>query len=473
MGFADLSATEVARRVRAREWTARDATLEALGAIDELNGELNCFVAVDEGRALEQADAVDALVASGADPGALAGVPIGVKDLEDAAGYRTTLGSVLEADAPVALRDSHLVERLRRAGCVVVGKTNTPEYGWTACTDNALFGYTHNPWQPGRSAGGSSGGSAAAVASGMVPLATGSDGGGSIRIPAALCGLPGFKPSFGRVPVGGARPPGWLHLSAKGPMAKTVGELAVALDAVIGPEQDDLSSLPRPDVAFLDQVGDPGLPVRVAWSPTLGYAEVDDEVARVCAAAVAAIAQTGVEVVEVETVFEEDPIRDWLPLVAACHARDLAHRADHPRFGELHPQLRELVARGTSVSGVEVVRAQDAFHRCNLRLVELFRDVRLLLTPTTAAAAPRQHDGVLGLVNGRLDPAWVRFTYPFNMTRNPAASVPAGLTAEGMPVGLQLVGPQHADALVLRAAAALEGALGFDARAARVSSARR
>lgn len=473
MGFADLGVAEVARRVREREWSAREATLESLAAIEELNGELNCFVAVDADRALEQADAIDALVASGADPGPLAGVPIGVKDLEDATGFRTTYGSVLEADAPVAVRDSHLVERLRRSGCVVVGKTNTPEYGWNACTDNALFGYTHNPWQPGRSAGGSSGGSASAVAAGMVPLATGSDGGGSIRIPSALCGLPGFKPSFGRVPAGGPRPPGWLHLSAKGPMAKTVAELALALDCVVGPEQDDLSSLPRPDVPFAEDVRDPRLPVRVAWSPTLGYAEVDHEVARVCAAAVAALSGAGVDVVEVDEVFESDPIREWLPLVAACHARDLAHRKDHPRFAELHPQLRELAAWGEEVRGTDVVRAYDAFHRCNLALVELFRDARLLLTPTTAAVAPRREDGILGVVNGRQEPSWVRFTYPFNMTRNPAATVVAGLSREGLPVGLQLVGPQHADALVLRAAAAIEATLAPVGRPGVVSSARR
>ncbi len=473
MGFVDLDVAEGARRVRDKEWSAREATLESLEAIGALNGELNCFVAVDADRALEQADAVDALVAAGADPGPLAGVPIGVKDLEDAAGFRTTYGSVLEADAEVATRDSHFVERLRRCGCVVVGKTNTPEYGWTGCTDNALFGYTHNPWAPGRSAGGSSGGSAAAVAAGMVPLATGSDGGGSIRIPSALCGLPGFKPSFGRVPVGGPTPPGWLHLSAKGPIAKTVDELAVVLDCVVGPEQDDLSSLPRPDVSLLEAVREPGLPVRVAWSPTLGYAEVDDQVARVCASAVSALAGAGIDVVEHDAVFDEDPIADWLPLVAACHARDLEDRMDHPRYDELHPQLRQLAARGRDVRGVDVVRAYDAFHRHNLRLVELFRDVRLLLTPTTAAAAPRREDGVLGSINGRLDPAWVRFTYPFNMTKNPAATVVAGLTDEGLPVGLQLVGPQHADALVLRTAAAFARELGTPGRPAVVSPARR
>jgi Asp-tRNA(Asn)/Glu-tRNA(Gln) amidotransferase A subunit family amidase len=244
-------------------------------------------------------------------------------------------------------------------------------------------------------------------------------------------------------------------------MARTIAEIAVALDCVVGPEQDDLGSLPRPEASLLDAVADPGIPVRVAWSPTLGYAEVDADVLSVCERALSAFEQLDIEVVEVPVVFDRDPVIEWLGLVAACSARDLAASRDHPRYGELHPQLRALAKRGESVTGVEVVSAIDAFHRWNLALVELFRDVRLLVTPTTAAVAPRVEDGTLGMVNGTLVQAWVRFTYPFNMTRNPAATLCAGLGAEGLPVGLQLVGPQHADALVLRSAAALEAQLGF------------
>jgi aspartyl-tRNA(Asn)/glutamyl-tRNA(Gln) amidotransferase subunit A len=298
----------------------------------------------------------------------------------------------------------------------------------------------------------------------MVPLATGSDGGGSIRIPSALCGLSGLKPSFGRVPAGGPTPPGWLTLSAKGPMARRITDVAIALDAVVGPEQDDLSSLPRPEASWVDAVEDPGLPTVVGWSPTLGYAQVDGAVRRVCERALTVLEGQGVEVIELPSVFEADPVRPWLDVVAACHARDLAAHRDHPRYGDLHPQLRETVEYGETVTGVQLVRALDEFHRLNLRLVELFHKVRLLITPTTAALAPHEDDGVAGIVNGVRDLAWVRFTYPFNMTRNPAATVCAGLSDTGLPVGLQLVGPQHADLLVLRSAAALEAAIGFDAR---------
>lgn len=464
MEFLELTVAEVARRVRSGECTARETTEAALAAIESRNVMVNAFVAVDAERSLEQAAAIDALVASGADPGPLAGVPLGVKDLEDAAGFVTTHGSALDADAQVAARDSHQVARLRRAGCVVVGKTNTPEYGWTAWTSNALFGFTRNPWNLEHSAGGSSGGSAAAIASGMVPLATGSDGGGSIRIPSALCGISGFKASFGRVPVGGPTPPGWLHFSSRGPMARSISDVALALDTVVGPEQDDLNSLPRPEASWLDAVDAPGLPARVGWSPSLGYADVDAACLERCEAVLALLVDNGVEVVELDGVFDEDPVGPWMTVVAACHARDLADMKDHARYDELHPMLRSLVEMGERVTGADIVRAYDVFHAMNLRLVERFRDVRLLLTPTTAATAPHERLGVLGVVNGVEDPAWVRFTYPFNMTRNPAATLCAGLTPAGLPVGVQLVGPQHADLVVLRAAAAIEALIGFDAR---------
>jgi Asp-tRNA(Asn)/Glu-tRNA(Gln) amidotransferase A subunit family amidase len=462
--FFDLSAREVAARVRAREWSAREAAQASLDAIEARNGEVNAFIALDPERTLEQAAAVDALIAAGGDPGPLAGVPLGVKDLEDAAGFPTTYGSPLQHDAPLAARDSHLVARLRRAGCVVVGKTNTPEHGWTAWTSNSMFGFTRNPWHPSHSAGGSSGGSAAAIASGMVPLATGSDGGGSIRIPSALCGLSGFKASYGRVPVGGALPPSWLQLSAKGPMARSIVDVAHALDAVVGPEQDDLGSLPRPEASWIDAVRAPGLPTRVGWSRTLGYASVDADVLSVCERAIATIAAQGVEVVELDDVFDVDPVLTWLTIVSACHARELGPFKNDPRYGQLHESLRAQVDMGERLSAVDLVRAFDEQHRLNLRLVNRFHDVRLLLTPTTAAAAPHEEHGILGSVNGELDAAWVRFTYPFNMTRNPAATVCAGRTDAGLPVGLQLVGPQHADLSVLRAAAALEIALADDAK---------
>ncbi|HLN16255.1 MAG TPA: amidase family protein [Acidimicrobiales bacterium] len=465
LDFRRTTVTQLAGMVSRAEVSARELTQLALDRIEALNPTINAFVAVDGERALEQAAAVDQLVATGADPGPLAGVPIGVKDLEDAAGFRTTKGSPLYADAAPALADSMLVARLRAAGCVVVGKTNTPEFGWAAKTDNALFGPTRNPWQTDHGPGGSSGGSAAALAAGMVPLATGSDGGGSIRIPSSCCGLSGMKPSLGRVPTGGPHPPEWLDLSSKGPMARRIADIVHALDVAVGPEPTDLRALPRPEASWPAVLDDPHVPARVAWSPTLGYAVVDREVLEICERAVGVLESLGAEVVQVDTVFEEDPVGPWLTIVTACLLRSHRRFEDDEAFARVDPGLVALMDPARTAGAVDVVEALDAGHRLNLRLVELFHDVRLLVTPTLAAPPPPLELGGAGLLNGEVDVNWVRFTYPFNLTRSPAATVCAGLTASGLPVGLQLVGPQHGDLVVLRSAAALEAALGFDALA--------
>jgi aspartyl-tRNA(Asn)/glutamyl-tRNA(Gln) amidotransferase subunit A len=462
MDFRTTSVRELARQVRSAERSARELTEAALARIEELNPTVNAFVAVDGERALEQAAAVDQIVASGGDPGPLAGVPIGVKDLEDAAGYRTTRGSVLLADAPVAANDSPHVARLRAAGCVVVGKTNTPEFAYSGHTTNVLFGGTKNPWHLDHVAGGSSGGAAAALAAGMVPLATGSDGGGSIRIPSSCCGLSGMKPSLGRVPAGGPEPPSWLDLSTRGPMARRMADIVAALDVVVGPEPSDLRSLPRPEASWPAVLQDPHVPARVAWSPTLGYAEVDREVLAICERALGVLESLGAEVVEVDTVFDNDPVEQWLSLVAVCLLRTLDPLRDHPRFDEVDPTLVSIAESGRTTSAVKVIEALDACHAMNLRLIALFHNVRLLCTPTMAAPPPPIALNGAGMVNGKEDLNWVRFTYPFNLTRSPAATVCCGLSAEGLPIGLQLVGPQHADLVVLRAAAALEAGLGFE-----------
>lgn len=463
--MAHQSLAEIAEQVRGGRRSAVSVAEEALARIEAGNGRLGAFVALDPERSLAQARAVDELVAEGVDPGPLAGVPLGVKDLEDAVGFPTTQGSPTHADAAPATKDSSLVARLRQAGAVVVGKTNTPPYGWTARSEG-LFPVTRNPWNPEHHAGGSSGGSAAAVASGMVPLATASDGGGSIRIPAALCGLPGFKASTGRIPNGGDEGSGWLSLSSKGLLAGSVADTAFALDVVAGPEPSDLRALPAHHGSFAADVADAGLPAVVAWSPNLGYADPDAEVLAACLEAVAAIEAAGVEVVEVEGPFDHDPVAEWMAIVATCLARSTAEDRDHPRYGELHGNLRAMVDLGDRLGAVDLVRAFDQVHRDNLGLVELFRHQRVLLSPTVAATAPPVSCDVDGLVNGQRRVDWVQMTYGFNLTRSPAGTVPVGLSSAGLPIGLQVVGPQHGDAVVLRTMAAIEALVGFDASSA-------
>jgi aspartyl-tRNA(Asn)/glutamyl-tRNA(Gln) amidotransferase subunit A len=462
MDFRTTPLTELARLVKSKSISARELTQLALDNIEALNSTYNAFVAVNAERALEEAAAVDATIAEGGDPGPLAGIPLGVKDTHHAIGYRTTNGSPMLADAPIDTVDSPFVARLRAAGCVVVGKTNTPEFAWSANTTNAVFGATANPFNPAHGAGGSSGGTAAALAAGMVPLATGSDGGGSIRIPSACCGLSGMKPSLGRVPGGGAEPPGWLDLSTNGPMARRITDVVTALNVAVGPDPTDMRALPRPEASWLDALEDPHVPVRVAWAPTLGYADVDAEVLALCEKAVGVLESLGAEVTVVDTVFDSDPVPDFLTLMGVCQLRTMRPLMGHPRWGESDPVLRAIVEMAEATTAESLVTLFDRFHLMNLRLVELFHSVRILITPTCAGAAPLKGEGS-SMVNGVETANWVQFTYPFNMTRSPAATVPVGLQSQGLPVGLQLIGPQHGDLVVLRTAAALEAALDLDA----------
>lgn len=463
MDFRTEPLEDLVAKVVSREVSSRELTQHALDRIDATNEAVGAFVAVDPERALAEAAAIDERVAAGDDIGPLAGIPLGVKDTEDARGFRTTKGSLLFAQGPVAESDSVLVDRLRQAGCVVIGKVNTPELAWKGDTDNRVFGRTGNPWSLERSAGGSSGGSSAAVAAGMVPIATGSDGGGSLRIPGSLCGLTTLKPSLGRIPVGGPTPPGWADLSSKGVLVQTARDTALALDAVIGPDPTDLRALPMPDESWLDAVENLHVPRRVLWSPTLGYAVVDREILEVCERALEALEARGTEIVQVDDVFDDDPAIPWLLLTLLSNLRVVegAIAEGKGSWEDLDPALASMMdwARGTATPTTALATA-DLAHLLNVRLVELFHEAPLLLTPTVGGHTP--FGSSAGTVNGVEDVSWVRFTYPFNLTRSPAGSVCAGFTADGMPVGLQVVGPQHADVAVLRMLAVLEETLGID-----------
>ncbi|HEX4902310.1 MAG TPA: amidase family protein [Acidimicrobiales bacterium] len=461
VGFRGITVAEVAAEVRTGSRAAREQVERALSAIDALDPTLHAFVVVDADRALDAADAIDRRVAAGEDPGPLAGVPVAVKDIEDVEGLVTTHGSALHVDDAPAARDSEHVARLRAAGCIVVGKTNTPEFGWTADTSNVVFPGTVNAWDPSRSAGGSSGGSAAAIASGMVPLATGSDGGGSIRIPSAVHGLSGIKTSLGRIPGGGATAPRWMHLSTKGPMARRIRDVALALDAVVGFDPTDLHSLPpHHGASWSDSLADLLPPRRVLWSPDLGYARVDPEVASVCRGAIDRLAGAGTEVVEVDRVFDHDPGLDWATVAFNAILRRVEHHRGTDAWDRLTPGLREMFGLVEGRSGTDVLRAIDAGHALNHRLVELLHGGAVLLCPTVAGQTGAA--GEPGTVEGESTMGWVSFTYPFNMTGSPAGTVCAGHTADGMPVGLQVVGPRFGDAVVLRVLAFLEDLLDVD-----------
>jgi aspartyl-tRNA(Asn)/glutamyl-tRNA(Gln) amidotransferase subunit A len=298
----------------------------------------------------------------------------------------------------------------------------------------------------------------------MVPLCTASDGGGSIRIPSAVNGLVGLKPSIGRVPGGGPTPTSWADLSTKGVAVQRAEDLALVLDAVIGPDPTDLRSLPMPEQSWVDAVATLHTPRRALWSPTLGYGTVDREVAELCQAAVDKLAAEGTEIIEVPVVFDEDPVMPWLNLAMIGSLAALRSLRDDGRWEQLDPGHVALMEMCEShATAADVIDATRVAHVLNLRLVELFHQAPLLLAPTVAGqpGAP----GSEGTINGQVTPSWVAFTYPFNLTRSPAGTVPVGRTESGVPVGLQVIGPQHGDAVVLRMLAVLERVIAFDERA--------
>ncbi|MEZ5411939.1 MAG: amidase [Acidimicrobiales bacterium] len=460
LDFRDQPVSHLARRIRSREISAREVTAHALERIEALNPELNAFVSLDVDRAVRDAAAVDERLARGDDPGPLAGIPMGVKDLEAVEGLTTTFGSALRAGDPPATADCVHVARYRAAGAIILGKTNTPEYGHKAATDNPLFGVTRNPWSPAHSPGGSSGGSAAAIAAGMVPLATGSDGGGSIRIPGALNGLSVLKTEAARIPISGTAMPGSGLLSTNGPMGWRTADTAYALDVAIGPDGGDPLSLPHPGVSWHDALTADGsaaaAPARVVWSPTFGYASVDAEILALCRAAVDQLAASGTEVIEVDSIWPEDPVGAWYTLWCVARYKAQGHLVGTPELERVSESLQPQILHGMEVLGVDHARAHDAMYALNARLDAVFTDAQapVILSPVCAGQTPLL--GQSGTINGQADIGWVKFTYGINLTRNPAGSVPVGLTAAGLPVGLQVIGRHHDEITVLRTMAAVE-----------------
>ena len=428
----------------------------SLARIGELNPLLNAFVEVDEEGALREAEALAERIEGGEDVGPFAGLPLGVKDLENASGFTTTKGSRLYRDNRVDF-DDVLVARLKQAGAIVIGKTNTPEFGHIPFTDNDLFGPTLNPWNLERTPGGSSGGSAAALASGMVPLATASDGGGSIRIPACYTGLYGLKPSHGRVPIAPRPMPSWLSLSVYGPLTRCVRDAAHYLDVVAGPDPADPESLPPAGLSYVAALEEPLPKLRIAFNETLGVTTVQRDVLREVRASLEVFAAMGHEIVETSDTVPE--MGGWWARVSAFQSLGL----EWDNYSTRHDEFTERYVR-------QLDRALDAgpedfqeFLRRRGELIAwtagLFEQYDLLLTP----ALPTEAFGPSGPIPSEIEgePAnGIAYTYPFNFTGHPAASVPAGLTDTGLPCGLQIVGPRHRDDLVLQASYAFESSKG-------------
>jgi aspartyl-tRNA(Asn)/glutamyl-tRNA(Gln) amidotransferase subunit A len=447
-----ISATELLADYRAGRRSPVEATKDALARVDELDGTFNGFCLVDGEGALAAAAESEERWRRGEPNGLLDGVPVSVKDILLTKGWPTLRGSrtidrdqLWDVDAPS-------VARLREHNAVIIGKTTTPELGWKGVTDNPLTGVTRNPWDPTKTAGGSSGGAAVAVATGMGTISLGTDGGGSVRIPASFSGVFGMKPTYGLVPLYPASAFGTL--SHVGPLTSTVADAALALDVLAGADPRDWSTGPRPTGTFVSACESPSVAgLRIAFSPTLGFVSVDSEVAELVESAVEVFTQLGATVTVADPGFA-DPVDAFHVLWFAGAAASTAALTDDQR-ALMDPGLREVCEQGARYSALDYLEATAVRAVVGKAMGEFHERYDLLVTPTIPI--PAFEAGIESPTGGRWT-EWTPFTYPFNMTQQPAASLPCGLTSSGLPVGLQVVGPRHADARVLAACAAFEQA---------------
>jgi len=453
MTILSLSVAKLAGLYRSRSLSPVEVVNASLARIEALNDRYNAFVLVDGPGAIRQAEAAEALFASDGEPPPLAGIPVSVKDNIFTAGMRSTSGSLLFRDH-VPDEDSGVVAAARQAGAIVVGKTNTPAFGWAGFTDNMIFGPTRNPWNPELTPGGSSGGAAVSVATGMVPLAIGTDGGGSLRTPAAFTGTVGFKPSHGRLPDTPLHPH-WL-LQHYGPIARNVGDVAYFLDAAAGPHPDDPHSLPAYDGSFVDDCRQDLVP-RAVFTTQLGWVDtVDPEVAEACRSVVSELSASGWQVEEKDDLGWTDPapFATVLSIVGFSHRlRDYRHRKD-----EIEPGILAMLENADRLPPNAFYDAYLARNAWCSQPLRLFQSTELLITPTLAAPPFAIGTTAPEAIGGKPVPpsAWNPYLRAFNLTGQPAISVPIGFTRAGLPIGLHIVGGRHRDGQVLAAAAQVQ-----------------
>jgi amidase len=457
-------ATELAALVRKREVSARELLDAHLARIERVDPQVNAIVTLDAEGARAAADAADAALAAGEPVGPLHGLPVAHKDTHATGGMRTTWGSPLHADT-VPARDELVVERLRRAGAIRVGKTNVPEFAAGSHTYNTLFGATHNPYRHGLSAGGSSGGGAAALAAGLVPLAEGSDMGGSLRNPAAFCNVVGLRPTPGRVPTWPAAM-GWSTLSVQGPMGRTVADVALTLSAVAGPDPRVPISLADDPAGFAAPLPEDLRGLRVAWAPDLGgLVPVDPAIPAVLAEVLPVVESLGATVEEAcPDLREADEVfgtlRAWL---FEASFGDVVRRSPD----RVKESIRRNAAAGAALSGADVGRAELAHTRLFEGVVGFFDRYDVLLAPTTQVLpfpVEQEYPTEVAGVPQEDYLGWMRSCTLVSATGCPALSLPGGFTADGLPVGLQVVAAPRADRRLLEVAHAIEQATGFGRR---------
>ena len=452
-----LSATELLVAYRRKKLSPVEVTQAVLDRIEALDPAVNAFCMVDGARAIEAARESEARWQRGKPVGLVDGVPTTIKDIVLAAGWPTLRGSLAIARDQDWNDDAPATARLREHGAVLLGKTTTPEFGWKGVTDSPLTGVTRNPWNTDLTPGGSSGGAAAACALGLGALHIGTDGGGSIRIPAGFTGIFGLKATFGRVPAWPSSPFGTVaHV---GPLTRTVADTALMLNVLSEPDARDWRALPVSGEDYRIGLGDGVRDLRIAFSPDLGYVEVDEEVAQAVAQAARVLSEMGAHVEEIPGPFE-NPAECFRIHWYVGAATLLAHFSEEQR-DRMDPGLREIAAEGARISTAEYMQAMADRATLGERMGRFHENWDLLLTPTLpipAFAAGAEYPDSGSYTRWR---DWTPFTYPFNLTQQPAASVPCGFTAAGAPIGMQIIARKFADARVLRAARAFESSNPF------------
>ena len=429
-----------------------EATLKRIG---EINPKLNAFLLVNEEGAIKAAREAEKALRTGVKLGPLHGLPVSIKDLVLTSGIRTTQGSLVYKDF-IPSQEGTMVQRLKAAGAIIIGKTNAPEFGLACCTENRLIGACHNPWNTERNSGGSSGGAAAGTAAGISPLAQGSDGGGSTRIPASWCGVFGLKASYGRVPKD-VQPWGVSHISCLDPMTRNVRDAAMMLNVMAGPDGLDYSCIRTAPPDFFKAVGGRLGKLRIAWSPDLRYeVRVDPEVKSAVEAAVRVFAEMGHDVEEAAPDTGE-AFYLWDVLIVSRFNVYLDFVLDK-HADEIMDYTKLAMESARRLSGVEVAQAWAQLERIRGTMLDFFAKYDLLLTPTTAVTAPPVGKRARGRGLGFIDWDFAPFTCVFNLSGNPAASVPCGFSSGKLPIGLQIVGRLGDEVSVLRASAAFEEA---------------
>ncbi|MEC8858031.1 MAG: amidase [Chloroflexota bacterium] len=456
--LAFMPAVEVAQNVREKKISSLEATENFFQRIDRLDSQLNSYITLCQDQALADARAADDAVQRGSNLGPLHGVPISIKDLELTRGVTTTMGSALFSDR-VPDMDSIVVERVKASGAIILGKTNTPEFGQSGTTENKVGEPCRNPWNTERTPGGSSGGAAAALAAGLCTLSMGTDGGGSIRIPASFTGVYGIKPTQGRVPrYGGYGRPSANHFSQSGPITRTVADSALLLQVVAGYDTRDVNSLRQAAPDFSANLGAGVKGMRLAWSSDYGFAAVDPEVVEITERSAKQFSGLGANIEDAGLKLE-DPFDAFWDVFATAAYTSYGHLLDEHRDDFSDYGLKSLL-HGQSRTGADMSRAIYEIDRLGRRMEEFFDEFDLLLTPTMAVPAfpIEQRPSVIG--GRKVEPFWgfLPFTYLINITGQTAASIPCGYSEDGMPIGLHIIGPRGSEAKVLQASAAFEQA---------------